>query len=116
MSAKKQKDTRSLLSALPYILWPVALVLLIIQETKDKQDKLLRHHAYNAIGFIAGILILSIPVWLLAGVPVFGEIIATIYWLGAIILAIVFALRAYQGEKVEVPITTEFMRNNIKNF
>src|SRR3989344_1723385 len=103
-------DTQRLLAALPYVLWPVAVILLIVQETKlpKQQDRLLRHHAYNALGFAIGAVLLSIPVMILSILPILGGIIVFLYWITIIILAIMSALRAYNNEQVHVPVMTGF--------
>lgn len=117
--ARKPDDTRQLLIALSYVIWPVALILLIVEETRgtnQKRDAELRHHAYNALGFWAGVLILSLPVWAVAWIPIFGPVATVLYWAAVIVLAIVFALRAYRGEQVCVPVMTDFLKRNVKEF
>ena len=111
-------DTHRMLSALPYVLWPIAVILLIVQETKEQkqQDKLLRHHAYNALGFALVALLLSVPVLLLSIIPLFGHVLATLYWITIVVLAVIYALRAYNGQKVVIPYVTDFLKRNVKGF
>jgi uncharacterized membrane protein len=106
-----------MLRALPYVLFPVAIILIIVEETKEgRKDADLRHHAYNALGFWAGAMILSIPVWIVSWTPILGSIIVALYWITIIVLAIIFALRAYRDERVRVPVMTDFLKRNVKGF
>jgi uncharacterized membrane protein len=111
-------DTQKMLCALSYVLWPVAVVLLIIEETKmqKQQDKLARHHAYNALGFAIAALLVSIPVFILMWLPILGYVVSTLYWITVVVLAIVYAIRAYQGQQVIIPLVTEFLNKNVKDF
>lgn len=110
---KEQK----ILAALAYILWPVALVLLIIEEAKvEDKSKQLRHHAFNALGFWVVVLIMSLLVSIFSFVPLFGYVAAALFLILVIVLAILYALKAYQGQKVEIPYVTDFLRKNVKDF
>lgn len=104
------------LRALPYLLWPAALILLLIEETKDKKDKDIRHHAYNALGFVAMAFLLSIPLWIISWVPFIGAVAVFMYWIVIIIFAIICAVKAYRNEKVNIPFATDFLKKNVKNF
>jgi uncharacterized membrane protein len=112
----RPNDTRPLLRAAPYLLWPVAVILIIVEETKQKKDRELRHHAYNALGFAFLALVLSIPLWLLSWIPIFGQLLVLLYWIGIILFALMCALRAYNGKKVSIPFTTAFLHKNVRSF
>jgi uncharacterized membrane protein len=107
-------DTKRMLAALAYVLWPVALILLIIEETQEKKDRELRYHAYNALGFAVAALIIAIPVMVLAWLPILGGVVVTLFWIAFVVLAIIYALRAYKGQKVVIPVVTDFLKRNVK--
>jgi len=114
----KKSDEHAILRALPYVIWPAALILLLIEETKKKseRDKDLRHHSYNALGFAGGAILLWLPVIILSWIPVLGGIITALYGVTVIVLAVVFAVRAYNNDAVIVPVTTEYLKKNVKDF
>jgi uncharacterized membrane protein len=102
-------DTTRLLSALCYPLWPVALVLLLL----DKREGDLRFHSLNGLGF-GIVLILLWVIWSFFGwfIPGFWFLswILEILWL---VFAIVYAIKAYEGGKPQIPVVTELVRKHV---
>jgi uncharacterized membrane protein len=105
-------DSHKILAALSYILWPIAVIALFIEQ--DKRDNSLKYHACNALGFALAVFIVSIAVMLVAWIPIIGFAVATIFWVAIIILAIMYALKAYNGEKVVIPVITDLVKKNVK--
>ncbi|MDD9954035.1 MAG: hypothetical protein OXR66_06885 [Candidatus Woesearchaeota archaeon] len=100
-------DTDKLLNALCYIFWPVALILLLLQQKKHM------YHAINGLAFAGTAFILC---WVLMFVPFIGWILSPIYWIAVVVVAIIFAVDAYKGRKPVIPLVTEFLQKNVKQF
>ncbi|MBR9700947.1 DUF4870 domain-containing protein [Candidatus Woesearchaeota archaeon] len=109
--ARKKSDSQ-LLAALAYPLWPVALVLLIF----EKKDKYVRYHAFQGFGFFVALSILSIAVSLASMTTVFGDIIKVIFWVYAVLAALNYASKAYNGKKFKIPFVYNFLKKNVKEF
>lgn len=105
-------NTSQILAALCYIFFPVNIVLLLT-ETKDRS---LRYDAINGLGFMVAILILSIVLQILFWVPVIGWLLGVAFTLGAIVLMILYAVQAYERKRVVVPVVTDLLKKNVKNF
>jgi uncharacterized membrane protein len=115
--AAKPKE-HNVLAALSYIIWPLALVLIVVEETKKSaSDRHLRHHAYNAMGFFVAWFVLWILIETLSRI-LFAPFEMTKVFLAAAIIAIaiIFALRAYRRDEVVVPFITPFLKRNVKGF
>jgi uncharacterized membrane protein len=110
-------NEQKLLAALSYALWPVALIVLVIEEAKEEhKSKQLRYHGFNAMGLWIAVLLLSVPISILSFIPLVGGIVAALFVIAVIIVALLFAVKAYKGEKVIIPYVTAFLRKNIKDF
>jgi uncharacterized membrane protein len=110
-------DTDRLLHALCYILWPVALVLLIIElDQKNKGNPERRYHAYNGLGFFVALVIVWAALAILAFIPFLGWVVWTVGWIAMLVVAIYFAVQAYQGKRVNIPFVTDFLKKNVKAF
>ena len=112
MAAKATRKSSSdnsngILAFLCYLLWPVGVVLLLL----DKREDGLGYHAWNGIGlglawWIVG-WIASLILWFLWPL---GEIV----WILGLIYAIVLGMKAYNGEKPVIPLVTDLLRKNVK--
>jgi uncharacterized membrane protein len=110
-------EEQKILAALSYVLWPVALVVLLVEEAKEEhKSRQLRHHGFNALGFWIAALLIGIPVSVLTFVPIIGTVIAALFIIALIALALLFAIRAYRDEKIVVPYVTAFLKRNIRDF
>lgn len=115
---KKIRREHNLLAALSYLLWPLALILIVIEETKrSPADRHLRHHAYNAMGFALAWFAIWVFIEILSSL-LFSAFVLTknLFALAVIIIALVFAYRAYKGQEVTVPFVTPFLEKHIKGF
>ncbi len=88
------------LSWIPWVGWILAVVALLIEPQKNRP--FVRFHAVQAIGanIILGILSMIL------GVTVILACIAPLLWL----ITIYPAIKAYQGEYLEIPWLTDFCR------
>ena len=93
------------LAAVAYILtWVTGLIIFFIAK---KEDKYARWHAIQAIGFGIAATVVSIVVSLLR-IPFLGMIV----WLLVIVGIIVLAMKAYQGEKIRLPVIADMADKN----
>ncbi|MCD6414384.1 MAG: hypothetical protein J7L23_02025 [Candidatus Diapherotrites archaeon] len=96
-----------ILAALGYILWIVALVAYFIKP----EDKYLRFHSLQAILLSVAEFVVGIGVGIFCILLVFtgiGALLVPIVWLGFLtaifVIAVVFAVWAYQGKRTKIPI------------
>lgn len=98
------------LAAVAYIL--TFVTGLIIYFVAPKEDKYARWHAIQAIGLGIAWIVLSILVNILDAIlPLFG-ILSMLLGLTVLIAIIVLAVKAYQGEKLRLPIIAEMADKN----
>jgi uncharacterized membrane protein len=86
-------------AALSYIFTPIIPIILLLLEDK-KNKPFIKYHAVQS-------LIVGIVFWIIIGilaVPTFG--CAGLLWL----VFFYFAYKAYQGEYLEIPVITNFMK------
>jgi uncharacterized membrane protein len=100
-------DTSKLLAALGY-LWPVALVAILIEPYKD--EPFVKFHAIQSLGlalatFIVGAVIAFIPI-----VDLFTGFVGLIY----LIVAVIYGVKAYNGEYAEMPLIYGVVKSYMK--
>ena len=105
------KDRR-ILASLGYILWPLALVVVLFDKRRDFAWR----ESVNSLGFWVCVLILGAIVSLVGWIPLVGWIIDVAFVVIVILLVIKYALDAYKGRKTDVPFATDFLRKNVKGF
>jgi uncharacterized membrane protein len=94
-------DQDKLMSALSYPIGIVAIIILLVEDMKSRPFQ--KYHAVQALAVNIVLLVLSIVLgWtvILACVPLLLWFV-TIYW----------AIKAYQGEYFEIPVLTDFLKN-----
>lgn len=81
-------------ACLSYIFTPLIPIIVLLMEDK-KNRPFLRYHAFNAL--VMGII----------------TFILSFIFIGCLVYIynIYLAVKAYQGEKVEIPVVTNFIRN-----
>ena len=92
-----------LLAALAYVFTPLVPIILLLLE--DKKNRLfIRAHNVQALAF-------GIVLWVLVTIttPLFGIGTICVMPLG-IILQLYWAFKAYQGEMIEIPLLTDFIK------
>ena len=87
-------------AALSYVFSPLIPIIILLMEEK-KNRPFLRFHAIQslAVGIVLGIIVTIIVV------PTFG--CGSVIWL----LMLYWAYKAYQGEMMEIPVVTNFIKN-----
>ncbi|MCP4368672.1 MAG: hypothetical protein GY797_11260 [Deltaproteobacteria bacterium] len=94
-------DDDKLWAALTWVIWPLALVILFSEDRKDRPFQ--KYHAVNSLAFGAAFII-------------FIMVISTVtFGIGSCLAVLGFvvfywAYKAYQGEWVEVPVLTNFVK------
>jgi uncharacterized membrane protein len=88
---------------LAYIFSPVVPVIILLMEDKKGRPFIKAHNVQALVWGIVGWAVSS----LLA--PVF--FIGCAVWVGYIVISIIWALKANKGELVEIPVITDFVKN-----
>jgi len=102
-----ESDRSKVLAAVAYILtWLTGLIIYLVA---DKNDKYARYHAVQAIVFGVAVMVIG---FVLGFIPIIGWILSPIYWLLVLIAIIVFAVKAYKGEKFKLPIAGDIAEKN----
>jgi len=96
-------QTNRLLAALSYPIWIIALVIIF---TDMKKDAFMRHHGWTALFWGIGWLIIYVA---LAIVPFLWALTLPLrlVWL---VLSIYFAVQAYNGKEVTIPIVSDWAK------
>lgn len=84
--------------------WVTGLIFFLI----EKEDQSVRFHAMQSIIFFGVVTVIQIVLGILGIIPVIGlifDIIGYIVWLLAVVMWIVFMVKAYQGERFKFPVT-----------
>ena len=106
-SGDAPSDTGKILAALGYLVGIVALIAILIEPYKN--EKFVRHHAVQALGIWVGWILVSV----VSAIPVIGWIISAIGWVALLVLTIMGAVKAFQGEYYEVPVVYGVVKNYI---
>ncbi len=102
-----ESDRSKVLAAVAYILtWLTGLIIYLVA---DKNDKYARYHAVQAIVFGVAVMVIG---FVIGFIPIIGWILSPIYWLLVLIAIIVFAVKAYKGEKFKLPIAGDIAEKN----
>lgn len=96
--ADQPDDTGRILAAIGYIFGIVALVAILIEPYKNQ--RFVRHHAFQAIALWIGWVLASIVVAL----PVVGWIVGPILYIALLVFAIMGAVKAFQNEEWQMPV------------
>jgi uncharacterized membrane protein len=112
-------DTSKLVGAIGYLIWIVALVMILIEPYKN--EKFVRLHAIQALGlwitWFVGYIVVIILGIILAFIPYVGSIVglllSLVLWVGVAVLGIMGIINAAQGKYWEMPIIHGFVKNYI---
>ncbi len=100
-----------LLAALSYPIWIVALAVVL---TDIKKDPFMRYHGWQALFWGLAWFVLWVGLTVLAAVPffglVFGVLAGPVLALAWLVLSVWYAVRAYQGQRFEIPVVTDLAR------
>ena len=116
MTEEQITDNDKLIAALSYPIWLVAVFVLVSEANKNRPFQ--RYHAVQALGFgLAAYVLLSVFVCIDIFIGRISNFLGTVFscltfpvWLIPFAVALWFAYRAYQGEKFEIPVVTDFMK------
>lgn len=86
---------------LSWLFWPIAIVVLLMEEKKSRP--FIKYHAVQS-------LILAVIGWVVSLVLSF-VIIGCVVGVAWLIYVIYLAIQAYQGKWVEIPVITDFCKN-----
>lgn len=114
MDQGKVSDENKLLAALGY---PIGIIALVVLLTDMKQNKFMRYHAVQALGFIVAGLILLIGLGIVFSIIIavapflfplaFLTPLVSLAWL---VLSFFYAYRAYQGKMFAIPIVSTYTK------
>lgn len=97
---------------LGYLFWPLAIVWLVIDPYK--QDRFIRFHAFQALGFLVVMIALSIGLTILsivlglAGLGIVAGILWPVLWLAIFVVWILLMVKAYQKQMWKLPVIGAF--------
>ncbi len=95
-------DQDKLMAALAWIIPIVAIVILVVEDMKKRPFQ--KYHAVNSLVFtVAFFVIITILSVVTFG---FGGCLGILWF-----IVIYWAIKAYQGEWVEIPVVTKFVKN-----
>ena len=100
----------ALLTYLP--LCGISLIYSIIVLVTEKENRLMRFHAFQSLLILGAMIVLSIGVTIISIVLAFASstlsmLFGLLFWvvlLGIIAVMIFLCVKAYQGEKVKLPV------------
>jgi uncharacterized membrane protein len=113
-------DNDKLIAALSYIIWLVAVFVLISESNKKRPYQ--RYHAVQGLGFVVaaviayaafGCIYVIITAIASAIADALGTAVACLaipIWFVPLAVALWFAYRAYQGQRFEIPYVTAFLK------
>ena len=105
------EQTKNVLNAISYILWPIGLVTYLIAE----EDKEMKYHGAQGLTFGLALTIIWYLVYgLLGWAWLFFYWIANLLGLVFLILAIIYAVKAYKKERFQIPVIYDIMRKFYK--
>jgi uncharacterized membrane protein len=83
---------------LGWIIWLIALIVLLLEDKKDRP--FIKYNAIQSLAFGVVMIVLSF-------IPIIGWLLDFVLWVYAIYLGV----QAYNGKWVEVPVVTDFVKN-----
>jgi uncharacterized membrane protein len=104
-------QTNRLLAALAYPIWIIALVVIL---TDMKKDPFMKHHGWTALFWGIAWLVIYIALMILGNIPFLGWLLVIVtgplLWIAWLILSILYAVQAYNGKLVSIPVVSEFAK------
>jgi len=113
MSSQPTQGDQSnrVLAALAYPIWIIALVIIL---TDMKKDPFMRQHGWTALFWGIGWAIIYIALAILGNIPFLGWLLflvtGPILWIAWLALSIYYAVQAYNGRTVTIPIVSDWAR------
>lgn len=104
-------SSNRLLAALSYPIWIIALIIVL---TDMKKDAFMRHHGWTALFWGIAWLILYVILMILGNIPFLGWLLVLVtgplLWLAWLILSVYYAVQAYNGKTVTIPLVSDWAR------
>jgi uncharacterized membrane protein len=100
-------DTSKLLAAIGYPIWIVALIAILIDPYKD--EKFVKFHGFQALALGVGGWIVLVVI----GFIPFVDLLSPLLWLALFVYQIIIAVKAYNGQYVEIPLVYGFVKQYI---
>lgn len=85
-------------SLLCYVGWWVTGIIFLLLE---KENKVVRFHAWQSIFAFGAITIISIVIGV---IPIIGQVVGALLWILGVVLWIIAMVKAYQSQKFMMPI------------
>jgi uncharacterized membrane protein len=89
---------------LAYLLNPLIPIIILLMDDK-KNRPFLKYHSVQALAFAAAYFVISLVLSILS-LGFLGFVVG----LGALVLWILFAVKAYQGQWFTIPVITDFCK------
>ena len=104
-------QSNRILAALAYPIWFIALVIVL---TDMKKDPFMRHHGWTALFWGIGWLIIYVALSILFSIPFLGWLLwivtGRILHAAWLILSIYYAIQAYNGKEVSIPVVSDWAK------
>ena len=97
--------TDNMAGALAYVTFIPAIVFLVLEPYN--KNRFIRFHSFQCLFLTGALVALSIALGIVGMVPFLGLLTIPLHfviWIGSIVLAIILALKAYQGQKLKLPV------------
>ena len=97
-----------ILAALGYPIWVIALVVLL---TDMKENRFMRVHAIQALGYTGAWVVVFIGLSILTALPFLGVAFVFLWpllYLAWFVIAVFYAYQAYQGKMFTIPVVSQF--------
>jgi len=94
-------DDDKLWALLSWLLWPIAIIVLLLEDKKGRP-----FIKYNAVQALA----VGVVGYVVAGV-LSVIIVGCVLWFAVLVYQIYLAIKAYQGDWVTIPFITDFCKN-----
>ncbi|MGQ9816200.1 MAG: hypothetical protein ACUVR3_13835 [Candidatus Roseilinea sp.] len=102
MSAQPSNSNQKLLGLLAYLLTPIVGIIILVSENM-KSDPVLRKHAVQSIAY-------GIVAFVISTILTFTVVLSCLFWVPYVPL-IIWGIQAYQGKDVNIPVITDFCKN-----
>lgn len=102
MSAQSSDSNQKLMGLLAYLLAPIVGIIILVSENM-KSDPVLRKHAVQSIAYV-------IVAFVIAMILTITVVLSCLFWVPYIPL-IIWGIQAYQGKDVNIPVITDFCKN-----
>ncbi|MDR7522968.1 MAG: DUF4870 domain-containing protein [Armatimonadota bacterium] len=110
-SQPTSEQSNKLLAALAYPIWIIALIIVL---TDMKKEAFMRHHGWTALFWGIAWVIIYVGLMILGNIPFLGWLLVIvtgpILWIAWLILSIYWAVQAYNGKEVSIPVVSDWAR------